>query len=1034
MKFNKRILCGLLCAAMVQGYAFAADESDIKEIYSYFNFIADQYPTEQDATDDMSEIMASLTDDYNCSAEEAQEYFQIFLKEYVGKYQEDNKTEDNTKADEEKEPEQPVITEKNNIDYKVLCDLGIISNDEEGDLDLSAECTRGQFAKMLAMILSYRTGIDHVKSNWEFLDVNEDSPYYRYVAECINRSVVWGYGDGYFKPDEKITAEEASAMLVRSMGYEKEMEISKRDITCFYEADKIGLFYGLNLKIGSTITNADSVELIYNALVTQVYALDMSGNTYQYKEGKAFIEENMRISWYDGYVNANDKTSIISRDDKAGMNQIRVDDNTYSYDSSRNYGDYLAQTVRVFYNMDEETECVAVKPNKNKTRELVISSDLIEEYKNGTLYYYENADADKTKNIKIDEKMHVIFNGAAITENIDPRLFTPQNGSVKFIGKGNGKSYDVVMITSYIPYLYDGAGTADPAIQDIFEVQPIISLDEKCSYYKDGVKCNISDWSVNTVVMAAPDAVTFKDANGKWYLTPDLDNCENVVLDQNTKKITGSVSKISLNSNEITIDGTVYSISGYFRALKFIEANDKYFSIPSTGANVEACLDSNDRVISLQVTSYSTSADYGFLKKGTMATDDETGDEVALFKIFTKDGQHVKLYGAEKIKVYRLWNDSTNKVDNTTYYGKRMNKEKLFSLYGGAINKTLIKYSVNSDGFLDTIYLPEDQLAKMPVGTIYEFARDDGILSKYYQGSSSVNVSRLYGIGSLIFVVPYDIGDTDKFKVAKNTNGLGSGQVEYYDANESGGASAAVYYTAKASTTGIDAHVWDSKICILTEDSQEAYDERTDSMIYSIRCMTGMTYMNFSQATQPQEVEWKINNTEMTTYRVHNWQGEIKDRSEVPLKELKKGDIIRVTDNNNDMIPDGVALLVPHTDIRNDDGSFRNMKRTLFSHDGFRYPNTEWLLATTATNYGLTYGKVVKRNGKMIYVDDNSGFFRKAGIASGLTDTGRVWIYDFQKEKVTPAVMNDIRVGDYVITFADAYSPGEFVMAVRNYN
>ena len=82
---------------------------------------------------------------------------------------------------------------------------------------------------------------------------------------------------------------------------------------------------------------------------------------------------------------------------------------------------------------------------------------------------------------------------------------------------------------------------------------------------------------------------------------------------------------------------------------------------------------------------------------------------------------------------------------------------------------------------------------------------------------------------------------------------------------------------------------------------------------------------------------------------------------------------------------------------------------------------------STAANLS-THGKVIKRSGNTVYINDNTEYIRKYGVSANDED-GSVYIYDLKSGKIYPAVMADIQVGDYVMVF---YGTISFVCVVRN--
>ena len=99
---------------------------------------------------------------------------------------------------------------------RIFVGLGIISEDYYAE-NINSAVTRGDFACMLAAML----GAADIKATQSYFS---DVDLYHYAAGSIQmlfeRGIIAGCGDGTFAVNRTVTAEEASAMLLRIMGYD----------------------------------------------------------------------------------------------------------------------------------------------------------------------------------------------------------------------------------------------------------------------------------------------------------------------------------------------------------------------------------------------------------------------------------------------------------------------------------------------------------------------------------------------------------------------------------------------------------------------------------------------------------------------------------------------------------------------------------------------------------------------------------------------------------------------------------------------
>lgn len=173
--------------------------------------------------------------------------------------------------------------------YGVLSALGIMNGDENGDLNLSENVTRAQFAKMLtgASIYGDKGGSETGVS--PFSDVSYSHWAAGYVATARDAGWINGYLDATFRPDEYVTLGEALTSTLKLLGY------SDDDFSGTWPSGQVALAKNISLSTGvnagnyDALTRAECARIIYNALNCNTksgtvqalaigYTLDASGN------------------------------------------------------------------------------------------------------------------------------------------------------------------------------------------------------------------------------------------------------------------------------------------------------------------------------------------------------------------------------------------------------------------------------------------------------------------------------------------------------------------------------------------------------------------------------------------------------------------------------------------------------------------------------------------------------------------------------------------------------------------------------------
>ena len=172
---------------------------------------------------------------------------------------------------------------------QVMGALGIMTGDENGDLNLSDNVTRAEFARMLVATSSYKDKVSAVSNVSPFRDVPYTHWAAAYVKTAVEQGWLTGYLDGTYHPEQNITLEEADTGVLKLLGY------STTDFSGAYPYGQLSLAnsLGLNDRIsasqGDTMTRQDMMYLFYNLLSADTkegtayseslgYTLDADGN------------------------------------------------------------------------------------------------------------------------------------------------------------------------------------------------------------------------------------------------------------------------------------------------------------------------------------------------------------------------------------------------------------------------------------------------------------------------------------------------------------------------------------------------------------------------------------------------------------------------------------------------------------------------------------------------------------------------------------------------------------------------------------
>ena len=157
---------------------------------------------------------------------------------------------------------------------EVLQAVGIMTGDENGNFNPDGSITRNEMAVIMAHLLNL--DYDYYRGTNPFTDVPEwAAPY---VAACAAEGVVAGIGNGQYGGDQKVTAAQASLMIMKALGYFQNAEDFGTDwqVATIRQASYINLFDNINANAESALTRAQVAQLVLNGLLSDM--VDFTGD------------------------------------------------------------------------------------------------------------------------------------------------------------------------------------------------------------------------------------------------------------------------------------------------------------------------------------------------------------------------------------------------------------------------------------------------------------------------------------------------------------------------------------------------------------------------------------------------------------------------------------------------------------------------------------------------------------------------------------------------------------------------------------
>ena len=210
----------------------------------------------------------------------------------------------------------------NNTALQTAITLGAVPTGQE----LSANITRGAFAKMLVSFSTYRESVGAQGTvGTLYRDVPGNSEWAPYIRIAVQQGWLNGYTDGSFRPDNTVTLEEACAAVLKLLSYKTTDLTGSFPQAQLNKAQQIGLRDQLTCTQGQVMTYEQCTLLLYNALRANTASgsaygsslgftvsngqVDTSSVLLKSRKGPFVAEEGTQLPFTPVSVYRNDKAS-----------------------------------------------------------------------------------------------------------------------------------------------------------------------------------------------------------------------------------------------------------------------------------------------------------------------------------------------------------------------------------------------------------------------------------------------------------------------------------------------------------------------------------------------------------------------------------------------------------------------------------------------------------------------------------------------------------------------------------------------------
>ena len=329
----------------------------------------------------------------------------------------------------------------------ILSELGLPCDEVALDMTI----TRGQFTSLTAKLF-YDDITPSDEAVTPYTDVSVNHPYFGGIYTLSKLGIISG-SNNRFRPDEAITIEEASAIVLKAAGYELIAQSNGGYPAGYlYTATLNGLFKNAAVTEGE-MTGATALTILYNSLFMEAIELsEIENGEPQYsKTGNIILTERYNVKKLKGVITNDGFMSF----DNSGINEnnmitLKEDNgNNLTMYSEQDFSALFGKQSVVYAKYNDDTgiyEAIYGEVSSDVSVETVKCEDIIRTSTSLVEYEYDSENG-KYKTIKFNSP-YIFVNGKRIT-SFNSSVLKPENGFIEFVDNDNDKKYDVIFVWDF---------------------------------------------------------------------------------------------------------------------------------------------------------------------------------------------------------------------------------------------------------------------------------------------------------------------------------------------------------------------------------------------------------------------------------------------------------------------------------------------------------------------------------------------------------------------------------------------------------
>lgn len=706
----------------------------------------------------------------------------------------------------------------------MLTKLGIINGYEDGTFLPDNTITRAEAAKVLVCALDAEDSAIGMADQELFTDVPASHWAAGYVNYAANYGIINGRGNGIFDPESPVSYEEIVKMVVAMLGYTPVADIKGGyPVGYLYVANNVAkITKGATGNTGDAAKRWVVARLVFNSLETKIMEPEKwSASDPEYIKGEdTLLKDYLEVTKLEGIVtntymvggdidaDNRDVTIAISTIDglgkraleNAGISYETMPGQDYTVDANDTYAeDYLGYNVVAYVrDFDEGAgELVAIAPKSNKNSTLDVAfDDFVEDSVEKTTGKYiafgydvdgeeETAKVSLKDNDEGDAELNILENSIAVATNVKTKAETLINGwanstvtdegFVRFLDNDGDGVYEYMFVEKISKeYVVDSITAKSYKIKDAISKNTIIfdveDEDKIISFYKGDAQVDFSAIAEDDVL-----SVVLTGKNGATVTKPSDSKATIIKVYISSDKVEGYVSSTSADKG-YKIDGTYYKKSlNNSDAIKRSDEGTFYLNYKGriAYANAEETKDGS----------------YAFLLSANTDIAFDGDDPIYTLRFMNTDGEWIDADLAEKVSF--IIGDTTTKLDltksadrgnvaTTTNNWLKITDPSSKSVLSldKATTQRLFKYTLNSEGVITKIYLPEVKTA-LEEGEFQYVASETSVYKENSNKFSGFSKKGGVDESTVIFSVDGTVASAKKSTVTVETLSIFKDEEEY---------------------------------------------------------------------------------------------------------------------------------------------------------------------------------------------------------------------------------------------------------------